>query len=156
MMIDIRTDVTPEHSRTHVRYRFKLDKPAQALRIGFEYSPKLLEDEERARRLLEDSFELYILPEQIKLAKERIDRMLPLSNLMTISVDDPDGYRGACHRHNPNQVFVLSEHEASPGLMKGKIGAGEWTITVSIHSIVSENCSYHLTAWISEDEVETR
>ncbi|MFC0334972.1 hypothetical protein ACFOLF_18675 [Paenibacillus sepulcri] len=152
MLIDIKTTVKPEDSRTHIRYPFTLDQPAHALRIRFEYSPKLLEDDSKARRLLEQSMELYVLPEQRELAIAGIDRYLPLSNLITLSVDDPDGYRGACHRHDPKQQFLLSHSEASPGLAKGRIGAGEWTITLSFHSIVTEECTYHLEAWIPEEE----
>jgi len=154
MLIDIRGNATPEQSRTHVRYTFRLDEPASAIRIRFAYSPKQLDDEKRARELLEQSFGLYLLPEQQALAIEKLDRYLPLMNLITLSVDDPDGYRGACHRHTPDQLLSLAEHGASPGLMKGKPGAGEWTITLSLHAIVTESCAYHLQAWIADDEEE--
>lgn len=152
MLIDIRANATPEDSRTHVRFAFKLDEPACAIGIHFEYSPKHLDDGIRARELLEQSFEKYVLPEQRVLAKERLDRFLPLSNLITLSVDDPDGYRGACHRHDPVQSLTISEHDASPGLMKGKLGAGEWTITLSLHAIVTEHCAYRLKVWAADEE----
>ncbi|MDI4643751.1 hypothetical protein [Cohnella hashimotonis] len=153
MLIDIRANATPEDSRTHVRFPFKLDEPACAVGIHFEYSPKCLDDDSRARELLEQSFEKYVLPEQLALAKERLDRHLPLKNLITLSVDDPAGYRGACHRHDPVQSLWISEHDASPGLMKGKIAAGEWTITLSVHAVVTERCAYRLQVWAA-DEVE--
>ncbi|WP_217593959.1 hypothetical protein [Cohnella sp. GbtcB17] len=152
MLIDIRANATPEDSRTHVRFAFQLDEPAFAVRIHFEYSPKRLDDDGRARELLKHSFEKYVLPEQRALAKERLDRYLPLNNLITLSVDDPDGYRGACHRHDPVQGLTISEHDASPGLMKGKLAAGEWTITLSLHAIVTDSCAYRLQVWVEDGE----
>ncbi|WP_028563583.1 hypothetical protein [Paenibacillus pinihumi] len=152
MFIDIKSAVNPNHSQSHIRYSFPLDRPVKALYLYFEYEPKLLDDNAQGRKLLEQSLERYVLPEQKELALSGIDRYLPLSNLITISVDDPNEYRGACHRHDSIQQLFLSESAASPGLLPGEIITGTWTITLSLHSIVTGSCTYHLKAWAEEEE----
>src|SRR5919204_240296 len=68
-------------------------------------------------------------------------RGAPVPNLLTISLDDARGrYRGAGHRHAPRQEFVVSPRLATPGLVPGPLEAGEWTLTLSAHTLVSPQC----------------
>jgi len=115
--------------------------------IQFSYSPKKLEDEAKAKQLLERSVQMYMEPAYRQPILEKMDRYLPLTNLVTVSVDDPVGYRGACHRHDSEQWLVLSPSAASPGLTKGPITEGWWSITLSVHSIVTGSCDYRLAVW---------
>ncbi|RED59356.1 hypothetical protein [Cohnella lupini] len=154
MLLDIRGQVTPDDSRQHVVYRFQLDRLTAKIWIRFNYSPKVLEDNERAKSLIIAGIDLYSAPEQKQLLKDAWERYQPLTNLITVSVDDPEGNRGACHRHDPEQLLFLAERDSSPGLTKGKLVAGVWSVTLSLHSIVSEQCSYHLQVWASEEETE--
>ncbi|CAI6085749.1 hypothetical protein [Cohnella sp. JJ-181] len=152
MLLDIEKHVTPEHSRSHLRFPFRLERPAAKLNIRFSYTPKVLEEDAVARRLMEISIERYIEPERQKAALENLERYLPLQNLITVSVDDADGYRGACHRHDPAQQLYLSENGASPGLIGGRIGVGDWAVTLSVHSVVTESCACRLEVWVSGEE----
>lgn len=152
MLIDQTQTLTPELSRSHIRFPFHLTREASKLHIHFVYGPKTLEDRERSRRLMEDCIGKYIEPERKPLVLRGLERYYPLSNLITLSVDDPNAYRGACHRHDPEQRLLLSEAEASPGLTKGPLPAGQWTVTVSLHSIVTERCEYRLQVWAEEEE----
>ncbi|NGZ76886.1 hypothetical protein [Saccharibacillus alkalitolerans] len=151
-LLDIQGSVTPEESRTHIRVPLELHEGCGRLNVRFEYAPKNLEDRERALELLKESYDLYILPEQREQAVARADRHLPLKNLITLSFDGPDGYRGACHRHDEVQELFLASGEASPGLMPGRLEAGEWNVTLSLHCIVTATCEYRLRAWTSERE----
>ncbi len=73
------------------------------------------------------------------------DADLIVPNLLTISLDDADGvYRGAAHRHNPDQKLVLGLTGATPGLVAGPLPAGEWTLTLSAHTIVSPQCEVEI------------
>ena len=156
MLLDIEKEVTPADSRSHHRYAFKLERPYAGLRIRFEYAPKILEDRERAAELIRRSIERYVEPERREPALERAEQFQPLRNLITVSVDDSRGHRGACHRQDPVQELYLSEREASPGLTRGVIPEGTCTVTVSFHAIVTERCAYRLKVWADEAEEESR
>ncbi|GGO03420.1 hypothetical protein [Saccharibacillus kuerlensis] len=151
-LLDTEGCVTPEESRTHIRIPFELGENCERLNLRFQYAPKKLENRERAIALLKESYDLYILPEHREYAAEHTDRHLPLNNLITVSLDDARGYRGACHRHDPLQELFLSRQEASPGLMAGELTAGSWSVTLSLHCIVTEICDYRLQIWASEKE----
>lgn len=151
-LLDVKGRVTPEDSRTHIRVPFELDKGIEKIYFRFEYTPKDLEDRDKALELLEDSYERYILPEQKAQAVAQADRHLPLKNLITLSLDDTRGYRGACHRHDPVQELYLGEHEASPGLTVGELLPGSWSVTLSLHCIVTDSCEYRLQIRTSKEE----
>ena len=151
-LLDIQGSAVLEQSRTHIRVPFELQTGVSRLHIRFEYAPKILEDREAALDLLQESYELYILPEQREQAIARADRHLPLKNLITLSLDDPNGYRGACHRHDPVQELFLSREAASPGLMSGELEAGAWIATLSLHCIVTPTCDYRLRIQAAEKE----
>ena len=70
---------------------------------------------------------------------------LIIPNLVTISVDDAAGvYRGAGHRQNQDQSLTLGLDEASPGLVAGPLPQGEWTLTLTAHTIVSTQCEVRI------------
>jgi predicted metal-dependent phosphoesterase TrpH len=58
-------------------------------------------------------------------------------SLVTLSLFDPAGFRGAGHRFAPRQAFDLSAGDATPGLLPGPLPAGEWTVEVDIHCVVA-------------------
>lgn len=151
LVLDVKGRVTPEYSKTHLQIPFQLDEDCCRLQLKFEYAPKVLEDRERSLDLLEQSFESYLLPEQREPAITQAERYLPLKNLITLSLDDPLGYRGACHRHDSIQELTLSAGQASPGLMPGPLPAGDWQVTLSIHCIVTDSCDYRLQIWTEKE-----
>jgi len=62
-------------------------------------------------------------------------------NLLTISLDDAAGaYRGAGHRHHARQDLLVGVAAASPGLVAGPLPAGQWTLTLSAHTLVTPQC----------------
>lgn len=106
--------------------------------------------------LIKRGIERYVEPDRQKLTLERAEQYLPLRNLITVSIDDSRGHRGACHRQDPVQELYLSERTASPGLTKGTIPEGTWTVTLSLHAIVTQRCAYRLKVWAAEAEEELR
>lgn len=72
---------------------------------------------------------------QIRLAyfPHTIDR---INNLLTLTVLDPGGFRGAAHRHGNVLEGTISETSASPGFFPGVIQPGEWTVLVDTHMIM--------------------
>jgi hypothetical protein len=109
-----------------------MPKGVKTLTIKYNYSPKYIEDRVKAVEIIRECFDKY--DEQI-IGKPA--NYLPVSNLITISVDENGKYRGAAHRQSNAQVHILSKTFASPGFTKGEIEQGEWDITLNVHSV---NC----------------
>jgi hypothetical protein len=68
-----------------------------------------------------------------------------IKNMLTLSVFDPTGWRGAGHRHGATHEVIITTHHATPGYLAGPIQAGEWTIVVDTHMIMpGAPCSIQL------------
>lgn len=143
--------VTPECSKTHISFIVHLYRPHEDLRIHFSYEPKKLEDPKRGKALIEEAMRKFIPPEHFDASLTRWESYHPLNNLLTLSFDDENGFRGAGHRHDPVQELRISQEEASPGLIPGTIPAGQLRITISIHCIVTPECRYKLEVWGGEN-----
>jgi hypothetical protein len=152
MLIDARGQVTPVCSRSHITYSFDISKPVGELKIQFTYYPKRLEDLERSKALILESLEKYSVSDNPELDRANWETFMPLTNLITLSVDDPERHRGAGHRHDPDQLLFLSHLESSPGFVSGPIVQGMWRVTLSLHGIVSELCSYELKIWTEGEQ----
>ncbi|OPA80888.1 hypothetical protein BVG16_00630 [Paenibacillus selenitireducens] len=144
--------LTPLSSKTHITYQFNIPGPAESLRIDFSYSPKVLDDKEQARVLIEEALDKYVDPSLQAVYKEQWEKFAPLKNLLTLSIDDPEGFRGSAHRHPNHQHHVLSPHESSPGFFAGPIHEGVWRVTISVHCVVTSECRYQLH--IREGEID--
>ena len=153
ILMEAQGTLTPVMSKTQVVYAFPLPEGLAGLTIHFRYSPKLLEDTERAEELIRQSAPRYMEEPQLSRYLERWENALPLSNLLTLSLDDPSGFRGAAHRHSPEQSHRIGRTEASPGFLPGPAAAGIWQITISAHAVVTEDCGYSLkvTGWNEEE-----
>ncbi len=57
-------------------------------------------------------------------------------NMLTLSVFDPHGWRGAGHRHGEQHDVIIHTVSATPGYRAGEIHAGEWTVVVDTHLIM--------------------
>lgn len=57
------------------------------------------------------------------------------SNLLTLSLFDPQGERGTGHRGQPTQHVTLSASDATPGYIPGPLLPGEWDIMVNANLI---------------------
>lgn len=152
-LLDLQGYAAPEDSKTHIRIPFELEEVCGKLNLRLQYGPKTLENREKALQLLKDSYGLYLLPENREYAIANADRHLPLNNLITLSLDDARGYRGACHRQDEVQELFVSEREASPGLMAGELLPGAWSVTLSLHCIVTDTCAYRLQIWTTEEDL---
>lgn len=111
------------------------------------YSPMRLGDPDLSKALIQAAMRADAPWEPL----ESWERFSPLSNLVTLSLDDPEKYRGNAHRKDGDQVHVLSEAEASPGFLPGAILPGVWRASIHIHALVTRECVLRLAA----DEVET-
>lgn len=58
-------------------------------------------------------------------------------NLLTLSLFDPAGFRGAAHRFAPRQVVELDPARATPGFLAGELPPGPWTAEVALHGVIA-------------------
>ena len=70
----------------------------------------------------------------------------PISNLITLGLFDPDGFRGNAHRHPPDPEVILSPGTATPGFIPGPIQAGRWLAQLAIQMVLADTrpCTYSL------------
>lgn len=128
--------VFPKDEKTNITFPFEVKEEVSALKFTFSYSPKRLEDNLRAKTLIEqcikkdagDFFGEY----------PSWESFLPLKNLITLSVDDTNSYRGCAHRQKEYMEHIISENFASPGFNKGKIIPGTWKAVLNVHGVVTE------------------
>ena len=59
-----------------------------------------------------------------------------LDNMLTLSLFDPHGFRGARHRGGARHDVVIDVHTATPGYLPGPLLAGEWIAQIDTHRIL--------------------
>ena len=121
--------VMPEQDKTNIPLQFTVPNGIEKLIIDYDYSPKTLEDEEKATEMLKKSIEKYLGDTYKAEPKE----FMPVKNLITLSLDENGNYRGAAHRQADKQHHEISRDFASVGFEKGEITSGEWTLVLNVH-----------------------
>lgn len=157
-LLEVEGKVTPLGSKSHMTYQFQIHEAVSGLLIDFKYGPKSYLNKEASYSLIRDAIGRFAEPERVEAYKAQWESFYPLQNLLTLSVDGPEGFRGSAHRHPPEQRHILSEdpRTTSPGFLPGPITPGIWKITVSVHCVVSPECRYELRArGVSRHEMDT-
>jgi hypothetical protein len=152
-ILEVAEKLSANQAQTHLIYEFGVSGQCRKLHIDFSYSPKVLDNERLSEEIIRESLRKYVVIDDGggPASEEGWRRFLPLKNLITVSVDDPNGFRGACHRHDPVQHLFVAADFASPGLMPGMLTPGKWSVMLSIHAIVTETCDVQLTVWEGDD-----
>ncbi len=133
------TYLRPDDERSNRYIPFTVPEGIKKLFITYSYSPKILEDKEKSYELIRENI-LRDAPEDVNRYPD-YEEFLPLKNLVTLSLDSPDGFRGAAHRHDENQYHEINKDFASPGFLKGEIISGQWTLSLNIHAVVTDICT---------------
>lgn len=131
--------ITPEMDKTNISFDFDVPQGVSKLDIDFSYSPKTAEDDSLALNAVSASLEKYLGAEN----DADPHSFLPVNNLVTVSLDDPEGYRGAAHRQPCEQHIVIGSGCSSPGFLKNSVQSGKWRIILNVHCCVC-NISYSL------------
>lgn len=129
----------PNDEKSNRYIPFTVPKGIKKIFITYSYSPKNLENKEKSYRLIRENI-LRDAPEDIDRYPD-YDEFLPLKNLITLSLDSPDSFSGAAHRHDENQFHEIGDSFASPGFLKSKIIAGEWRLSLNVHAVVTDICT---------------
>jgi len=59
-----------------------------------------------------------------------------MTNLLTLTLFDPDGFRGAGHRGGDTHEVAITPTSATRGYLPGALPAGEWTVQVDTHMVL--------------------
>ncbi|HHY57926.1 MAG TPA: CehA/McbA family metallohydrolase [Chloroflexi bacterium] len=59
-----------------------------------------------------------------------------LDNMLTLSLFDPHGFRGARHCSGARHAVAIGAHVATPGYLPGPLPAGEWSVQIDTHRIL--------------------
>jgi hypothetical protein len=74
-----------------------------------------------------------------------------ISNLLTLTLFDPDGFRGAGHREGSSHRIHICATEATPGYLPGPLSAGQWIAQLDTHMIMpGDAVHYWLDVTITE------
>lgn len=131
--------ITPDMDKTNISFEFEVPDGVSKLDIDYLYSPKTVEDESVALNAVSAALEKYLGAENTADPHS----FLPVNNLVTLSLDDPEGYRGAAHRQPCEQHIVIGDGCSSPGFSKNAVQGGKWRIMLNVHCCVC-NVSYSL------------
>lgn len=63
-------------------------------------------------------------------------RLQGLSNLLTLTLFDPHGFRGAGHRSGAEHRVRITPTEATTGYIPGPLPSGEWTVEIDAHRVM--------------------
>ena len=114
----------PQDAKRHIEHSFRLDAPAQELRITLRHADGT-----------------------------QVVRGQGLANMLTLTVFDPNGLRGEGHRMGARLAdgirvheVLLSEASATLGYAAGPLPQGAWRVIVNTHRITGATpCEYTLT-----------
>ena len=68
-----------------------------------------------------------------------------LSNMLTLTIFDANGFRGAGHRGGQLHEVTISQTQATAGYIAGPLSVGTWNIQIDTHRILAESvCEYQL------------
>ena len=137
--------ITPAQDKTNISFEFEVPQGVSVLDIDFSYFPKTLEDEGSAVDILSSALEKYLGKDNDQDPRD----FLPVKNLITLSADDPSGYRGAAHRQPNEQHIVLAEENSTPGFLNREVSAGKWRVMLNFYCCV---CGVHYSLKISGGE----
>lgn len=143
-LFEVHNTINKEDNNKHIVHIFQLDSTYKSLFIRFKYYPLFLDDEDKAKEIIFESLGKYRSGNELEKEKEQWREYLKLSNLLTVSFDDINGFRGCAHRKNNNEVIVISSDKSSPGMIPGVVKKGEFKITMSIHALVTDTCEYSI------------
>ena len=114
------------------------------LEIICSYEPKKCDDEEKAKELLFNGFDIYI-PAAYREQYNRWEDYLPsVVNLVTLSIDHHGKYLGCAHRQASEQRHIISADFSSPGFIRHAAAAGNWRAMLNVHAVVSPEVLYRI------------
>ncbi len=130
LIFEKRLTLNDANDRENVYFEFEVPEGVKTLAIDYEYGPKTVEDEEKARRIIEEKLNEYG-------NEGDVGAYLPIKNLITLSLDREGKYIGAAHRQDAKQHIEINEGAASPGFNPCP-AEGKWRLSLNAHCCMAE------------------
>ncbi len=64
------------------------------------------------------------------------DRVHGFKNMLTFTLFDPNGFRGAGHRGGAHHEVVITPDSATPGYLPGSLPPGDWIVQLDTHMVM--------------------
>ena len=136
----------PSDDRTNRCLEFETDRDYDRLEFTCRYSPKVIEEPALVQREVEAGFARSGWVGR-DLFPGDMDECKVLMNFVTFSLDSEGKYVGCAHRHDPEQVIVISEAGSTRGFFAQKAAKGRWRIVLNVQAVIPEHeITYELTA----------
>jgi hypothetical protein len=119
--------ITPLDDKTNIKLDFKVPDGIEKLTIKFSYSPKVIDDKTISNKILNENMKKY----SVDFATA--ESFLPILNFVTLSFDENGEYRGACHRHQNEQVITISSTSSTCGIINRPLKSGDWDVVLNVH-----------------------
>ena len=126
-VLSVKGTVDEKNSKSNICHSFTVSENAKRLVVKYSYSPKEVDNREKALELIAKGLEKY------QYQSGNPESFLPINNLLTLSFDENGKYRGACHRHPNEQIIVLSGENSTPGIINKPLESGEWNAVLNVH-----------------------
>ncbi len=133
----------PSDNKSHIQVKFSVPDGLKCLTVSTVYSPKYEYDEEKCIKKIDEGLSRQQLARPLGYQEKR--RCVPLANHIAWSLDDSEKRLGTEHRHRPDQTHIISEIYSSNGFIRTQIKGGEWTLTVSVNSIVTDHIDVEIS-----------
>jgi hypothetical protein len=79
-----------------------------------------------------------------------------MTNMLTLTLFDPAGFRGAGHRGGNRHLVQINPAAATPGYLPGPLPPGNWNAQIDTHMIMpGETCHYTLTVMTNQGQTTT-
>ncbi len=129
--------------QSHLVYRVYVPENVLFLQIQFNYGPILETNKESiTKAVLREGLDESLVQEDTT-----------VRNLLTLSINDPDHFRGAHHYFSEKQEIQIGTEKATEGFMAGRIQEGFWEFIISCHGLFSEEVIGRIeVAGVSESE----
>lgn len=154
-LLNSQMSVKQSSDQSHISHRFFLPEGIESIEIMFSYSPKLVEYSLENQELIGKAFSFY--DEKLLNNRKVVKDFAPFKNLLTISIEDPIGFRGNCHRFSTeHSVINVAEQNSTPGVLNRAMQSGMWTITVNCHCVLSEKCDIQLAVYGLHSSIQSK
>jgi fido (protein-threonine AMPylation protein) len=120
--------ITQSAHQAHLVYRVDIPAGLTEIDVHFQYGPIVESDKDS------------IIKAAVRegLSESVIQEDTTLRNLLTVSINDPEVFRGAHHFFSEEQRIKINTEKATEGFIAGEIHEGYWEFIISCHGVFSE------------------